>query len=88
MESIIEKEIFEALKELQIESDIKRTDEEIDQSNLPSYKAEWLKYTWFKLYLHKMRKLGINEFRLVINENKSGLIHPLGKDGETLDFKL
>lgn len=85
-----EKEIYEALKKAddEMESVINMTQEEIDESLKQDYKRAWLKVGWFKLYLHRMEKIGITEFRFVIKGNRKFMIHPLGKDGETLDFDL
>jgi len=40
------------------------------------------------LYLDGEHDKGKSEFRLVVNDDKSFYIHPLGKDGETYDGKL
>ena len=40
------------------------------------------------LYLDTEHDEGKNEFRLVVNSDKSFYIHPLGKDGKTYDGKL
>jgi hypothetical protein len=40
------------------------------------------------LYLDGEHEEGKREFRLVVNDDKSFYIHPLGKDGKTLNGKL
>lgn len=81
-----EKEIFEAIKgEFELNY---QTPEQIDQNLLPDYKKGWLKLMWFKMYLRRESKQGKTEFRLVLKQDGTYMIHPLGQDGETLDFEL
>ncbi len=47
--------------------------------------ANWCELS---LYLEDEFDQGKTEFRLVINSDKTFYIHPLGKDGKTLDGKL
>lgn len=77
---VTEKEIFEVLKA----SD----DHEMDVEALPMFKNNSAKFLWICCYLRRMFAEGQTEFRISMLNEKKGIIHPLGKDGETLDFTL